>query len=288
MDINKVCIVGGGTMGRGIAEVIAGHGHLVNLVEVNKEILQNNLNLIRTSLQRAVAKGKHQTEEVEPILERIKPYTDLEAAAGEADLVLESVPELLDLKITIFKQLSALCRPTTILASNTSQLSITALAGVSKHPERVLGMHWFNPAPVMKLVEIIRTMLVAEDTIQTVVHFAGQLGKETVVCKDAKGFITTRINQMHFTECLRMLEENIASVADIDKAVKLAFNYPMGPFELLDLVGLDVTLHAMEAMVEQYGDRYRPPEVLRNMVRAGYLGRKTGKGFYDYSFKTKN
>jgi len=198
-------------------------------------------------------------------------------------LVIEAIPENLDLKKATFKDLDGFCRPQTILGSNTSNFSITAIGAVTQRPQKVIGLHYFNPPAMMKLIEVVRGVETSEETLQTALEFAKKSGKETVVCKDSQGFITSRIINLWLTEAERILEEGIASKEDIDKACRLAFNHPMGPFELADFSGLDTKLYVADALNQSFGDRFRSTQTLRNLVAAGHLGRKRGKGWFEYS-----
>jgi 3-hydroxybutyryl-CoA dehydrogenase len=226
--------------------------------------------------------GRVEANQVPEIVARIRFSTAIEEAAADADLVVEAVPENLELKRSIFATLAQCAPAHAILATNTSNLSITAIAAATDSPQRVIGMHWFNPPPVMRLIEIVRGMLTSDETLESVLRVAERLGKETVVAKDAQGFITTRLASIFVAEAFRMLDEGVGTKEDIDKAIKLGLNHPMGPFELIDLTGLDTSLFVAEALTDAHGDRFRPSTTFRNMVRAGRTGRKAGKGMYDY------
>ncbi len=234
-------------------------------------------------MRRFVKTGGLSEPEARAALGRIRSTVDLAEAVRGADVVIEAVPENLALKKDVFQQLDQLAKPDAILATNTSELSVTALAAATNRPENVIGMHWFNPAPVMKLIEIVKGETTSDDTVDAIRRLSVELGKETVVVKDRQGFVTTRALAAHMIECIRMYEEGVASAEDIDKAVRLGLNYPMGPFELADMVGLDTLLFVSENMTEAYGDRFRAPQLLRKLVEAGHLGRKAGKGFYTYT-----
>lgn len=275
-------VVGGGTMGSGIAYEIARNLDAAVVVrEVSPEAAERAEINIAKLIARPVQKGQVSEEVAEGWHNKIKVTTEFQDLA-QADLVVEAVFEDLELKKDTFKALSAVCAESTILASNTSGLPITQMAAVVKRPERVVGMHFFNPVPAMKLVELVRAYQTSEETLQKAKEFCQSLQKETVVAKDYPGFITTRIGLMMVAEGIRCLEEGIGTAEDIDKAMKLAFNFPMGPLELADLVGLDVQLHVQETQERELGERFKPSPLLRQMVAAGYLGRKAGRGFYTY------
>ncbi len=281
-EISKIAVLGSGTMGNGIAQVCATNGLDVRMQDVETSFLERGEAAIHKSLGRLVKAGKLDDGQVEQITGRITVTTDRDAAVDGVDLVIEAIPEDLDLKQEVFADLDEKTPEHAILASNTSNFSITAIASATKRPDRVIGMHWFNPAPVMKLIEIVRGVDTSDDTVSAIERASEQLGKESVVCKDAQGFITTRAVIALTCEALRMLEEGVASKEDIDKAIRLGLNHPMGPLELGDLTGLDTTLHVADAMSETYGERFLPSNTLRNLVRAGHYGRKTGRGVYDY------
>lgn len=281
-EIRTVAVLGSGTMGNGIAQVCATHGLEVRMQDVEESFLQRGRAAIRTSLERLAKKGRVATDDLDAIQGRITSVVDRHEAVDGVDLVVEAVPEDLELKLELFADLDRSTPDHTILASNTSNFSVTAIAAATDRPDRVIGMHWFNPAPVMRLIEIVRGHDTSDQTIAAIEHVSARLGKETVVCKDAQGFITTRAVIALTCEALRMLEEGVASKEDIDKAIRLGLNHPMGPLELGDLTGLDTTLHVADAMSQAYGNRFLPTNTLRNLVRAGHHGRKSGRGVYDY------
>ncbi|RME27889.1 MAG: 3-hydroxyacyl-CoA dehydrogenase family protein [Deltaproteobacteria bacterium] len=278
---DTITVLGAGTMGHGIAQVAAAKGRNVFLYDIDTGILDRAMERITGSLEKLASKGKLE-EPVDSITGRISTTTDIEHACQAADLVVEAVPELMELKKEIFAQVDACSPPHAILASNTSQLSVTALAAATKRPDRVLGMHWFNPPPLMKLIEIVRAVQTSDETLQAIVGLSRELGKTPVVCRDAQGFITTRALTAFLVECYRIYEEGVASAEDIDEAIRLGLNHPMGPLQLSDFVGLDVIAHICDALVDAYGDRFRPPQTLVNLVRAGRHGVKAGAGFYGY------
>lgn len=288
MSHEKIGIVGSGLMGTGIAFVVARHADAeAVVVDVAEEFLKKSRAAIEGLAARAVEKGQAKQEEAATWLKRLRFSTEYGELQG-ASFVIEAVPEELALKRRVFAELDKLCGEHAILASNTTGLPVTQIASATRRPERVVGTHFFNPAPVMKLVEIVRGYATSDATVQRAREFCARLGKETVlVDKDYPGFITTRIMNGYLSEALRCLEEGVGSVADIDKGCRLAYNHPMGPFELMDLVGLETVLAAMESLHAAYGERFRPPLLLRQMVAAGRLGRKSAAGFYDYSKKEK-
>jgi 3-hydroxybutyryl-CoA dehydrogenase len=281
-QVKTVAVIGAGIMGRGIAHASALGGYRTILEDLLPAALRKAESEIRSNLDKAVELGKVSAPDADSAFRRIEFAGSVEEAAREADLVIEAVPEEMESKIEIFTLLDKLCRPTTILASNTSSLSVTEIASVTYRAKKCVGMHFFNPVHKMKLLEIVRALETDDDTIDTVVEVGKRMGKEVVVIKESPGFITSRINAMIGNEAFYMLQEGIASPADIDKALKLGLNHPMGPFELVDLVGLDTRLHILEYLHKTLGDKYRPAPLLVQYVKAGRLGRKSGRGVYEY------
>lgn len=283
MSIQRVFVVGSGTMGNGIAQVCAQAGIQVFMNDVSQECLDRALKNISWSVKKFIEKGKV-TEQFETVMNRIQTSTDL-AAVDRADLVVEAVFEKLNLKQEVFRKLDELCRPDALLASNTSAIPITELACVTKRPDKVLGLHFFNPATMMEVVEVVKGIATSEETMTAGIRFVQGVGKEPVrVESDVPGFLLNRINLVSYVEAIRLLEQGIGSVADIDKGVRLAFGRRMGPFETGDLVGLDVSCGALTAIYEESRDlRYYPPQLLRRKVKLGELGRKAGKGWYEYN-----
>ncbi len=283
MEIKKICVLGAGLMGSGIAQVAAETGFDVSLRDIEDRFVQSGLNIIRKNYERAISKGKMKKEQADPILAKIKGTVDLAAAVKGAEIVIEAVIENMEIKKRVYQELDPLCIPGTILASNTSGLSITEIASVTKRPDRVIGMHFFNPVPVMKLVEIIRGQSTSEETFQVVRALAEKMGKTPIAINEAPGFAVNRILVPMMNEAIFVLQEGIASAEDIDKGMLLGANHPIGPLALADLVGLDTLLMVQENLYQEFGDsKYRPCPLLRKMVRAGHLGRKTGRGFYEY------
>jgi len=269
-------------MGRGIAYVAAAGGLATALHDVSAEALDRALARIRADLDEGVSRGKLTAKDASAALERLSLETGMEAAVRDADFVIEAVPEDMAVKLSTFARLDALCGDEVVLASNTSALSVTEIAAATRRPERVLGMHFFNPVPKMKLVEIVRALDTGEAALATTTEVARRMGKETVVVRESPGFITSRINAMIGNEAFFMLQEGVATAADIDKALKLGLNHPMGPFEMVDLVGLDTRLAVLEFLHKSLGEKYRPAPLLVQHVKAGRLGKKAGRGVYDY------
>ncbi len=282
MEIRRVGVVGIGQMGAGIVEVCARAGYEVVAREVNETLLAAGLDRITVSLDRAVARGRLTDETKRDISACIRGTTAL-ADLADVDLVIEAVPEHKALKAELFAALDAACAPQTLLATNTSSLSVTALAAATQRQDRVLGIHFFNPAPVMPLVEIVQTLLTSAETVSTARAFVASLGKTAVLSPDVPGFIVNRLLIPYLLDAARLLQDGIASREDIDAAVKLGLNHPMGPLALMDLIGLDTCLAIAESIYDEYREtRFAPPPLLRRMVLAGRLGRKVGRGFYDY------
>lgn len=282
MAIKKVCVVGSGAMGSGIAQVSAQAGYETIMVDVKQEFVDRGMNIIRTSLGKRVEKGKMKQVEMDETLARLHTSTDVKDAAKDADYVIEAVFERADVKMPVFQQLEEACPKQTILASNTSGIPISLLASATNRPDKVIGMHFMNPVPMMKGIEVIKSLLTSEETLNTSLELAKSLGKDPVMVKDSPGFVVNRIYTVVWNEAAKLLDENAASIEDIDKAMRLSFNWPMGPFELADLVGIDVLVDLLEGIYQQTGwERYKPAPLLKRMVEIGYIGRKVGKGFYE-------
>jgi 3-hydroxybutyryl-CoA dehydrogenase len=281
-DIQNVVVIGAGIMGRGIAHVAAMGSFRTVLNDISDDLLQKAQNCIRQDLQKGVEIGKISSARMDETLANLKLETNLERAVNGADLVIEAVPEKIELKLDLFARLDQVCAPHTILASNTSALSITEMAGATKRPQQFIGMHFFNPVHKMKLVEIIRGLETADETFHIAEGASRKMGKETVEVKESPGFVTSRINALIGNEAFYILQEGIASARDIDKALKLGLNHPMGPFEMIDLVGLDTRLSILTFLHQTLGEKYRPCPLLVKYVKAGRLGKKAGKGVYEY------
>lgn len=283
MEIKKVGVLGCGLMGAGIVEVCARAGFSTVVREVDEEWLAKGLGRINKSLGKAVAKGKLSAEEQEAIEKRIQGTANLDDLV-ECDLVIEAIVENVKTKCEAFVRLDELLKDSAILASNTSSLTITELAMATKRSANFVGLHFFNPVPRMKLVEIVQTLMTSPETLESARDFVGALGKDPVTCRDNSGFIVNRLLVPYLLDAIRAVEEGVGSVEDIDKAMQLGCGHPMGPLTLLDFVGLDTTYYIANIMFEEYREkRFAPPPLLKNMVLAGRFGRKSGRGFYDYS-----
>ncbi len=282
MNIQTIGVIGCGLMGSGIVEVAARTGFNVIVLEANDDFLQAGLARIDKSLGRAVKKGKLDDDEMAAIKARITGVVGLDAFA-DVDMSIEAVSENIDLKRSIFKKLDEVTRPDVILASNTSSISIAALAAVTNRPDKVVGMHFFNPVPVMALLELVRGILTSDETLATAREIGERMGKKPVIAKDSPGFIVNRLLIPFLLDAIRMYESGLATKEDIDAGVKLGLNHPMGPLTLTDFVGLDTTLFVADVLYEEYGDpNFKAPPLLRQMVAAGLLGRKSGRGFYNW------
>jgi 3-hydroxybutyryl-CoA dehydrogenase len=281
-EVRTVAVIGAGIMGRGIAHAAALGGYRTILEDLLPNTLRKAESEIRANLDKAVELGKVDASDADAAFSRLEYAGSVDEAAREADLVIEAVPEEMESKIEIFTMLDKICRPTTILASNTSSLSVTEIASVTYRAKKCVGMHFFNPVHKMKLLEVVRALETDDDTLAAAVEVGKRMRKEVVVIRESPGFITSRINAMIGNEAFYMLEEGIASAEDIDKALKLGLNHPMGPFELVDLVGLDTRLHILEYMHKTLGEKFRPCPLLIQYVKAGRLGRKSGRGVFEY------
>jgi 3-hydroxybutyryl-CoA dehydrogenase len=281
-EVATIAVIGAGTMGRGIAQVASLGGYRTILEDLLPSALRNAEEEIRANLDKSVELGKVSADLASAAVGRLQYAGSVEEAAREADLVIEAVPEEMESKVEIFTLLDKVCRPGTVLASNTSSLSVTEIASVTYRAKKIVGMHFFNPVHKMKLLEVVRALETDAETLAAAVEVGTRMGKEAIIIKESPGFITSRINAMIGNEAFLLLQEGVASAEDIDKAVKLGLNHPMGPFELVDLVGLDTRLHILEYLHKSLGEKYRPAPLLVQHVKAGRLGRKSGRGVYEY------
>ena len=283
MEIKQVSIVGAGVMGMGIAQALAQNGFSVTIADLSGDILERNLGKTKKNLQSRVDRGKMSAEEAKRVLARIRTTTEMQDIA-DVDLVIEAVAENKEVKNQVFTELDELCPARTILATNTSILSPTEIGSATKRPDKTIGMHWFNPAPVMKLIEVTAGLVTSEETIEAIMEFSRKVGKTPVRVNEAPGGIVSRILVALRNTAVDILAEGVASAEDIDTAMKLGANFPMGPLELTDLVGIDILVTNSDNLCRELGDlKYRPHALLRKMVRADHLGRKSGVGFYDYT-----
>lgn len=280
--MEKIFVIGAGTMGAGIVQAFAQKGYEVIVRDIKDEFVERGINGINKGLTKLVAKGKMSEEDKEAVLSRITGTTDL-SLAEDCDLVIEAAVENMEIKKSIFAELDGICKESTILASNTSSLSITEVASATKRPDKVIGMHFFNPVPMMKLVEVIKGIATSDETKNTIIELSKGLGKTPVEVEEAPGFVVNRILIPMINEAVGIFADGVATASDIDEAMKLGANHPMGPLALGDLIGLDVCLAIMDVLYEEFGDsKYRAHPLLRKMVRGGLLGRKTKKGFFEY------
>lgn len=282
MTIESVVVIGSGTMGAGIAQVAAQSGLNVRLVDVSEAQLERAKSGIDKSLLKLVEKGKLTDSGRTETLSRLVLSADLDAQLKDAHLVIEAVPEKMDLKLNLVRKVTEQLSPDALFGTNTSSLSVTEIAGAAKDPQKVVGLHFFNPVPLMELVEVVRGLATSDESVSKAVAFAKSLQKTPIVVKDAPGFASSRLGVVIAAEAIRMLEQGVASAEDIDRAMELGYRHPMGPLKLTDLVGLDVRLAILEHLHKEVGEQFRPPVLLRQMVRAGRLGKKSGEGFYKY------
>lgn len=288
MTIQRVVVIGAGQMGHGIAQVALQAGLFVTLVDVNEAAVRHGMDSIQKNLGRSVCKGRMTKEEKHLLLERLQLSTDSMTAAKDADIVIEAIVEKMDVKTSVFRQLDEVCPAHTILASNTSSLPITEIAAATKRPDKVIGMHFMNPVPVMKLVEVIRGLATSDEVYATVKSLAEKMGKSPVQVNDFPGFVSNRVLMPMINEAIYTVYEGVATAEAIDDVMRMGMNHPMGPLTLADFIGLDTCLYIMETLYEGFGDsKYRPCPLLRKYVKAGWLGRKSGRGFYDYESKSE-
>jgi 3-hydroxybutyryl-CoA dehydrogenase len=283
-DIKRIAVLGAGQMGNGIAHVCAQAGYEVKMRDIDQKFIDKGIATIKKNLDRGVKKERMTQEEADTVLGRVKGVLDLKEAVKDADLVIEAIPEIVSLKLDTWREVDEAAPEHAILASNTSSISITQMAAVTKKPEKFIGMHFFNPVPVMGLVEIIKGQATNDDTVKVIEDVSHKVGKKTVLVNEAPGFAVNRLLVPAINEAIFAIQEGVATVEDMDLAIKLGLNWPMGPLTLADFVGLDTLLYISDYFVDEFKDgKYRAPALLRKMVRAGWVGRKSGMGFYDYS-----
>jgi 3-hydroxybutyryl-CoA dehydrogenase len=282
-EINTIAVIGAGTMGRGIAYAAAFGGFTTVLEDISSQMLDESMRWISNSFEEGVARDKVDAKVRDRALSLITTVNSVQDAIRDADLIIEAVPEEMEMKMELFTIFDKFARPHAIFASNTSSLSVSDMSDLTVSRERCIGMHFFNPVPKMKLIELVRTPFTSQSTVDVCTEVGRRMGKEVVLVRESPGFITTRVNALIGNEAFAMLEAGIASAEDIDKALKLGLNHPMGPFELVDLVGLDVRLNILEYLHQTLGEKYRPNRLLKQYVQEGRLGRKSGRGVYDYS-----
>ena len=283
MEIRKICVLGAGLMGNGIVQICAQAGYRVAMRDVEQRFIDSGMNTIRKNLSNDVKKGKKTQEAVDEILSRITPTIDLKEAAGDADVVVEVIIEVMDIKKKVFKELEEIVPGHCLFFSNTSGLSLTEMASATKRPDKFIGTHFFNPVPVMRLLEIIKGYETSDETLQIALDWGKKIGKECIIVNEAPAFVVNRILCTMLNEAFFVLAENLASAEDIDKGMVLGCNHPIGPLALADLVGLETLLHVIEGLHQELGDKYRPSPLLVQLVRARRYGRKSGKGVFEYS-----